>query len=241
MNPKTGMSFLRPPTEEALPTLMPFVKEGEEVPKSSNMVIIFSCWNTMVGSAMVSLPWSFQNSGVALGILISFTSFVISFYTCSLIIKTAKTDKDYIFTLKKYYGNFGYYIGLIGPTILIFGAITVYFVVIVQSAYPLILVLCNKGFGMNLNYVDPNAALYYNFSTLSASWIALIEYFKLVSLSMKKDLSVFMRMGFLGAVCVLSMITFVVIYGFISMGNTTYEFKTTPGDSETKGLLWQDP
>ena len=60
MNPKeNGMSFLRPPTEEALPTLMPFVKEGEEVPKSSNMVIIFSCWNTMVGSAMVSLPWSY--------------------------------------------------------------------------------------------------------------------------------------------------------------------------------------
>lgn len=165
---------------------------------------------------------------------------MISFYTCSLIIKTAKNDKDYIFTLKKYYGNFGYYIGLIGPTVLIFGAITVYFVVIVQSAYPLILVLCNKGFGMNLAYVDPNAPPYYNFSTLSASWIALFEYFKLVTLSMKKDLSVFMKMGFLGAVCVLSMITFVVIYGFISIGNTSYEFKTTPGDSDNKGLLWQD-
>jgi amino acid permease len=110
----------------------------------------------MVGSAMVSLPWSFQNSGIMLGLIVSFTSFVISFYTCSLIIKTTKKDSDYIFTLKKYYGNTGYYIGIIGPTILIFGAITVYFVVIVQSMYPLILALCNKGFKMNLAYINPN-------------------------------------------------------------------------------------
>jgi hypothetical protein len=48
-----------------------------------------------------------------------------------LIIITAKNDKDYIFTLKKYYGKWGWYMGLIGPTILIFGAIAVYFVVIV--------------------------------------------------------------------------------------------------------------
>lgn len=102
----------------------------------------------MVGSAMVSLPWAFQTSGVLLGLTISFTSFVISFYTCNLIIMTAKDDKDYIFTLKKYYGPIGYYVGMIGPTILIFGAITVYFVVIVQSCYPLVLALLNKVFGM---------------------------------------------------------------------------------------------
>lgn len=62
MNPKeNGMSFLKPPTEEALPALMPFVQSAKdgEPPKSSSMVIIFSCWNTMVGSAMVSLPWTY--------------------------------------------------------------------------------------------------------------------------------------------------------------------------------------
>jgi len=195
----------------------------------------------MVGSAMVSLPWSFQNSGVLLGILISFTSFVISFYTCSLIIKTAKNDKDYIFTLKKYYGNWGYYIGLIGPTILIFGAITVYFVVIVQSAYPLLLVLFKNVFGMNLEYVNPNTPPYFHFNEFSASWIALFEYCKLVAFSMPKDLRVFMKMGFLGAVCVLSMIIFVVIYGFIGISNTEFEFKMNPSDSAVRGLLWQDP
>jgi amino acid permease len=85
----------------------------------------------MVGSGMVALPWAFYQSGIILGCVISFTSFAISYYTCSLIIKTAKNDTDYVFTLKKLYGMKGFYMGLIGPTILIFGAITVYFVVIV--------------------------------------------------------------------------------------------------------------
>jgi len=135
-------------------------------------------------------------------------------------------------------GPIGFYVGLIGPTVLIFGAITVYFVVIVQSAYPLVLTLLNKGFNMNLDYIDPNTPPYFHFSTFSASWIAVFEYFKLVTFSMPKDLRVFMKMGFLGAVCVTSMIIFVVIYGFISLGNTDYSIKITPSDSKFNGLLW---
>ena len=103
----------------------------EQAPQSSSLVIIFSFWSTMAGSAITQLPWAFQQSGFILGIVISLTSFLISYYTCNLIIITAKNDKDYIFTLKKYYGKWGWYMGLIGPTILIFGAIAVYFVVIV--------------------------------------------------------------------------------------------------------------
>jgi hypothetical protein len=94
---------------------------------------------------------------------------------------------------------------------------------------------------MDLDYIDPNTPPFYHFGGFSASWIALFEYCKLVCFSMPKDLRVFMKMGFLGAVCVLSMITFVVIYGFIGISNTDYEFKFTQADSATKGLLWQDP
>lgn len=96
-----------------------------------------------------------------------------------------------------------------------------------QSGYPLVLALLNKGLNMEIEYVNPNVAPYYNFSTFSASWMAIFEFFKLVSLSMKKDLRVFMKMGFLGASCVISMIIFVIIYGFISIDSTSYDFKVT--------------
>jgi amino acid permease len=210
-------------------------KEGEEA-KSSSIVIIFSCWNTMVGSAMVSLPWAFMQSGIALGIIISFTSFLISFYTCALIIKTAKNDEDYVFTLKKYYGKPGFYIGLIGPTILIFGAITVYFVVIVQSLYPILYLILVKAFKMNLDFIDPNVAPYFHLESFSASYVSLGIFCILVPVCLKKDLSIFMRMGSIGAFCVTSLIIFVISYSIYSISNTTYAFKLTSGDIDPKIL-----
>ena len=46
----------------------------------------------MVGSAVVALPYSFQETGIVFGVIISFVSFITSYYTCALIIETAKKD-----------------------------------------------------------------------------------------------------------------------------------------------------
>ena len=190
----------------------------------------------MVGSTMVALPWAYSQSGIVLGILISFVSFLVSFYTCALIIMTAKGDTDYVFTLKKYFGMKGWYIGLIGPTILIFGAITAYFVIIVQSLYPLLVVLL-KVCGADLDYVDPNKGPpYWHFDTFSASWLAIGLFVVLVTISMKKDLSIFLRMGSFGAFCVTTLILFVVSYSIKSMTNTTYEIKLSPADLPMKEI-----
>lgn len=83
--------------------------EGEEKPdeskKQSSLVIIFSVWKTMIGTAVVSLPWAYQQSGFVLGLIITLMSFLISFYTCKLIVDSSMNDKDYSLTLKKYYGK----------------------------------------------------------------------------------------------------------------------------------------
>jgi amino acid permease len=59
----------------------------------------------MVGTAVLSLPWAFELSGIGLGLIISLVSFLISFYTCKLIVDQAGNDADYSITLKKYYGK----------------------------------------------------------------------------------------------------------------------------------------
>jgi amino acid permease len=46
----------------------------------------------MAGSGMVTIPWAFQESGIALGILLTLIAFVFSSYTCWLVIKTAGND-----------------------------------------------------------------------------------------------------------------------------------------------------
>lgn len=213
--------------------------EPDQEKGSSSFVIIFSCWNTMVGSAMVALPWAFQSSGLLFGIAVSFVSFMISFYTCALIIKSAKNDTDYIFTLKKYYGKPGYYMGLIGPTILIFGAITVYFVVIVQSLYPLLVVVMKEVFKMEYTMINPLEQPYCRLDTFSASYVALFEYVLLVSISMKRDLSIFLKLGSLGAFCVTTLIVFVVIYGFLGISDTEHQFDVSPTPDNPDGAVWQ--
>lgn len=59
----------------------------------------------MIGTAVVSLPWAFQQSGLGLGLIITLSSFLIAFYTCKLIVDSSLNDKDYSLTLKKYYGK----------------------------------------------------------------------------------------------------------------------------------------
>ena len=60
----------------------------------------------MIGTAVVSLPWAYQESGLALAVIITFVSFLVSFYTCKLIVDATGDDPDYSDTLKKYYGKF---------------------------------------------------------------------------------------------------------------------------------------
>jgi hypothetical protein len=58
---------------------------------------------------------------------------------------------------------------------------------------------------------------------------------------MKKDLSIFVKMGFLGSCCVILMSGVVIAYGLISMSDTSFESVSTPSDSATEGKLWQNP
>jgi len=106
----------------------------------------------MIGSAVVSLPWAFQQAGLFLGCSISFSSFVVSYYTCHLIIHCARKDSDFSDTVRRYYGKyfsppltvahtgtFGFYSGALMSAFLLYGVLIVYFVIQTQLLYPLTL------------------------------------------------------------------------------------------------------
>ena len=83
--------MLEPPRHVIDPDLFvlwqnPFAPAPSPDQKQSSTVIIFSVWKTMLGSAVVSLPWAFQQAGLGLSLCITFISFIVGWYTCSLII-----------------------------------------------------------------------------------------------------------------------------------------------------------
>jgi len=69
----------------------------------------------------------------------------------------------------------------------------------------------------------------------------MFEFCKFFLFGMKRDLSIFVKMGFLGSCCVMLMTCVVVSYGVYGMTDTSYSLKTTAADSLTEGKLWQDP
>lgn len=206
-----------------------YVEAGE---LQNSFVIVFSCWNTMIGTAVVALPWAFQQAGMALSIIISFTSFIVSFYTCKLIVDSQGNDPDFCVTLKKYYGSLGYYAGIISPIILMFGAAIVLFIILSQLSYPVLLAL--YAWGKSGDY-DPKIKEFPTFETFSSSYTAIMLYFVLVWVSSKKNLGVFIRLGSLGAIFVSMLVIFILILGIYGFFTTDYQIGNT---AQNKATLW---
>ena len=93
--------------------------------------------------------------------------------------------------------------------------------------------LFSNGFGIDMGkYIKPTDPPYAHFEAFSASYTAILMYFVLVLICMKKDLSLFIKMGSLGAICVTIMIIFVISYFAYSMSNTDYKVFMTPDDAD---------
>lgn len=49
--------------------------------KHGALTNIFSCWNSMVGSGLVTIPWAYYKAGIVLGVLLTLWAFTVSFTT----------------------------------------------------------------------------------------------------------------------------------------------------------------
>jgi hypothetical protein len=158
---------------------------------------------------------------MALAVIITVVSFFVSFYTCKLIVDATGDDPDYADTLKKYYGKYllsfliqffsgkwGYYSGLICPCILIFGAVVVYFVIMTQVIYPMLLAIYAWCSGNNPTMINHPA-----FDQFSSAYCGLALFPIQVLICSVKDLKVFMRVGSFGVVFVIFLIFFICAVG----------------------------
>ena len=118
---------------------MPLNIDTEPDGRHGSFVTVFSCWNGMAGTAMVTLPWAYQSSGLVLGTILNFTAFSISFFTCYLVVLTAGTDIDYTDTLNRYFGRAGWVTGMACFILNLYVPIIAFFQLLAQTLCPLIL------------------------------------------------------------------------------------------------------
>jgi amino acid permease len=109
--------------------------------KHGSLTTIFSVWNAMVGTGLVTIPWAFSQSGLVYGIVLTFISFVVSFTTQYFVMQTAGTDLDFTETLKKQFGKFGWNSGMFIFIGMLTVPIILYTQLLAQTLFPILMVL----------------------------------------------------------------------------------------------------
>ena len=187
----------------------------------------------MIGSAVTTLPWAFQKSGLVLGLAISLLSCFMSYYTCMLTVEMVQDDTDFAETLLRYFGKFtkmnndglgpfGFYVGLIAPIILIGSAIVVCFIIMAQVIYPNILAIEAWITGTNpVPFYEPS------FIRFSSAHCAFVLFVILVVLSSRKDMGIFMRLSSVGVFFIVILILFILVTGLLTLTDTDLSFVLT--------------
>jgi len=67
----------------------------------ASMSVIFSTLNTMVGSTLLAIPWGFRESGLVLGLIVFFGIGIISYYTCTLVVRTIIDKQEELLEQRK--------------------------------------------------------------------------------------------------------------------------------------------
>ena len=112
--------------------------------KHGSIYTIFSCWNTMVGSGILALPWTFYHAGMVWGVLICFVNFCVSLHTCKLCLRLSDPKQDFFSSMKTYWGHFGYILSVSATLLSIHGAQVAYFMIMTQMLYPNSLQIANS-------------------------------------------------------------------------------------------------
>lgn len=174
----------------------------------------------MVGSGVVALPWTFQESGIILGLIICLVGLVVSYRTCILMIRCAGNDKEYFDTLYKYWGKWAYYLGFISTLLIMIAAVTSYFINLSSMLYYIVLAILQWTGAIGKDFKPVTTA---DFTVFSQAYITLFVLGMELFITAKKDLSIFIRLMTYGSAFIIALIVFIIGFGFYGVGTTHYE------------------
>jgi amino acid permease len=179
--------------------------------KHGSLTNIFSCWNGMVGTGLVTVPWAYSESGIILGVILTILSFLIAFTTQYYIMKTASKDIDYTITLKKTFGQNGYRLGMSVYIMVLMIPITIFFSLLSEFLYPVLLVTINLIAGKKTDNAEVNLDL--DFSEFSYSYTCIIIFIYLNIITNRRDMGIFIRINTFGVIFTVIIIVFIATIG----------------------------
>ena len=134
------------------------------------------------------------------------------------MIRAAGNDPEYFDTLYKYWGKWAYYLGFISTLLIMVAAVCAYFVILSQMLYFILLALIEWIGKVELEIITDA-----NFKQFSLSYMALIVFAVEFTITLKKDLTIFIKLMSVGSIFIISLILFIVGFGFYAVANTNFE------------------
>ncbi|KAK2157177.1 hypothetical protein LSH36_196g03032 [Paralvinella palmiformis] len=152
LDPRRNSTLIMPnhvvPSEYFL--VIPFRQDGG---KQSSLVTIFSIWNTMVGTSILSMPWALEQAGFACGISLMCLMAAITLYTAYRVMKSPElagvhchgdSGVEFSDIAKIYLGKWGEYTSVIFSLITLLGAAIVYWVLMSNFLYHSVTFIYNQ-------------------------------------------------------------------------------------------------
>ena len=203
----------------------------EEKPKETKKVgsiqTIFSIWNTMIGSSIVSIPYNVYCAGIIPTVIIGLVYGYICYFTCYVVVRLGCKEEEYGNVVYNYFNyGFGKKYAQIGRIMQItfnlminIGATFVYFLIINQNLYPC-LCLFLRIFNYDLN--EDDLTPYFNkFSLFYCALIVSVVVFPLLIL---KEMSFLVKFNSYGIYFVSVLLIFVIYTGISTLAKDTIHF-----------------
>lgn len=140
LDPRSDSSMIMPTHVVPLNffSVVPFDELG---PKQGSIVTVFSIWNTMMGTALLSMPWALNQAGLILGLLFILAMGILAFYTAFRVVdatekcSAAGQNIEFADVCRFYFGKWGDRVALWFSLISLIGATIVYWVLMSNFLY----------------------------------------------------------------------------------------------------------
>uniref|UniRef100_A0A915KWD9 Amino acid transporter transmembrane domain-containing protein n=1 Tax=Romanomermis culicivorax TaxID=13658 RepID=A0A915KWD9_ROMCU len=141
LDPRSESSLIMP--RHVIPASFFSIVTLGVVGKQGSLVTIFSIWNTMMGTALLAMPWAFNQAGFILGICCIIFMGLLAYYTAFRVIdnteKVAQNASDknieFVDVCRYYFGTWGDATALMFSLVSLLGATIVYWVLMSNFLY----------------------------------------------------------------------------------------------------------
>ena len=216
-------------TENTLEKIENITKEPKpDSKKISSFQIVFSIWNTMIGSSIVSIPFNVYNTGIIPTIFIGLLYGYICYLTCSVVVRLGGKENDFAVVVYNYFyygfgkraAKVGKYVQIIFNLMINIGATFIYFLIINQNLFPCICLFL-RVFKFD---IDPDD-LAPHFERFSLFYCALIVSLLIFPLTILREMHFLAKFNSLGIYFVSVLLIFVIYRGIATMATDSFKFE----------------